>query len=232
MAPNPSFKPVKSRQTVQDQVYQQIREALVSGAFEADQSFTISGLSEKFMTSHMPIREALRRLAAENALRISSTGTAVVPPLDSDELRKISETRLILEPACARIAFDRIDEARFEQLRQTSLAHEKTADTGDVGEMLNLNRAFHFGIYEATGNDVLCSQIENLWLRSGAYVRFLSDRMGDLLRTSYRTGFSSHHADMLDAKQSGDKAAFVQAMHDDIQATSTLLLDFLSETKS
>ena len=232
MARNPNFKPVKTRQTVQDQVYQQLREALVSGAFEAGESFTIPGLSEKFMTSHMPIREALRRLAAENALRVTSTGTAIVPPLDAEELRKINETRLILEPASAGIAFDKIDEAGVEQLRQTALAHAKTVDTGDVVEMLNLNRAFHFGIYEATGNDVLCSQIENLWLRSGAYVRFLSDRMGDLLRTSYRSGFSSHHDDMLAALGSGDKDAFVQAMHDDIQATSTLLLDFLNEPDS
>ena len=96
------LKPVRSRQTVQDQVYAQLREALVSGAFEAGQGFTIPALADSFGTSHMPVREALRRLAAENALRISSTGTATVPPLDIEELRKICEVRLVLEPAAAR----------------------------------------------------------------------------------------------------------------------------------
>lgn len=69
------LKPVGARRTVQDQVYEQLRDALISGAFLAGESFTISALSERFKTSHMPVREALRRLAAQNALRISATGT-------------------------------------------------------------------------------------------------------------------------------------------------------------
>ncbi|MFC3141101.1 GntR family transcriptional regulator [Psychromarinibacter halotolerans] len=223
------LKPVRSRQTVQDQVYAQLREALVSGAFEAGQGFTIPALADSFGTSHMPVREALRRLAAENALRISSTGTATVPPLDIEELHKICEVRLVLEPAAARLAFGRMDASDIAALKEILVAHQRTGETGDIVEMLAANRAFHFHIYTATGNEVLVSQIENLWLRSGPYVRYLSDRMGDLLRTSYKSGYTSHHEDMLAALESGDEAGFVQAMTEDVTATHELLFRFLSE---
>ncbi|MAQ85640.1 MAG: GntR family transcriptional regulator [Maritimibacter sp.] len=223
------LKPVRSRQTVQDQVYAQLREALVSGAFEAGQGFTIPALADSFGTSHMPVREALRRLAAENALRISSTGTATVPPLDIEELHKICEVRLVLEPAAARLAFGRMDASDIAALKEILVAHQRTGETGDIVEMLAANRAFHFHIYTATDNEVLVSQIENLWLRSGPYVRYLSDRMGDLLRTSYKSGYTSHHEDMLAALESGDEAGFVQAMTEDVTATHELLFRFLSE---
>ncbi|WP_428929277.1 GntR family transcriptional regulator [Marinibacterium sp. SX1] len=224
-----SFNPVRSRRTVQDQVYDQLREALVSGAFEAGQSFTISALSTQFETSHMPVREALRRLAAENALRISSTGTAVVPDLSAEELGQICQARLIIEPATAEIAFDRIGADERRALAEILDTHRHTGETGDITAMLEANRHFHFCIYHAAGNLVLISQIENLWLRSGAYVRFLSDRMGDLLKTSYKAGFTRYHDDMLAAFDAGDRAGFRAAMTADIVATRDLLMDFLNE---
>ncbi|NIZ10860.1 GntR family transcriptional regulator [Pseudooceanicola sp. HF7] len=229
MAATPRFKPVRARRTVQDQVYDQLREALVSGAFEAGEGFTIPALSEKFMTSHMPIREALRRLAAENALRISSTGTAVVPALDVKELGHICQARLILEPAVAEMAFANLTAEDIAEMRANLEAHRATGETGDVVTMLAANRAFHFLIYRASGNPVLVSQIENLWLRSGAYVRFLSDRMRELLRTSYKVGYTLHHDEMLAAHEAGDSAAFRDAMHRDVQETHDLLFKFLKE---
>ncbi|MEE4014680.1 GntR family transcriptional regulator [Roseibium sp. FZY0029] len=224
-----TLKPVRSRRTVQDQIYVQMRESLVNGAFRAGEQFTIQSLAEKFMTSHMPVREALRRLAAENALRIASTGTAVVPALDLDELTQICQARLILEPATVEIAFDHITPEMVKELESILALHKQCGAAGDVMAMLAENRKFHFRIYRASGNEVLFSQIENLWLRSGPYVRYLSDRMCDLLRTSYKEGFARHHDDMLYAVKRGDKAVFRNAMYHDIKATHDLLFRFLSE---
>lgn len=228
-----AFKPVKSRQTVQDQVYEQMRQALVGGAFEAGEAFTISSLADKFGTSHMPVREALRRLAAENALRISATGTAMVPPLEPDELTKIFEARMIIEPATAGLAFDTLKQPSYVMRLKENLAqHKATGQSGQIVEMLAANRAFHFEIYGAAQNEVLLSQIENLWLRSGPYTRFLSDRIGELLRTDYKSGYTIHHEAMLEALTADDRAAFVAAMEADLRATRDLLLDSIVQAKA
>lgn len=218
---------VSMRKTVQDQVYDQLREALISGMFEAGESFTIGALSERFGTSHMPVREALRRLAAENALRVSTSGTAFVPDLSPQELDDISRARVIIEGATAELAFDQLRPDVIASMQASVARHQANGEAGDVAAMAAENRIFHFLIYAAAGSPVLMSQIENLWLRSGPYVRFLSDRMGDLLRGDYRDGFTRHHAAMLAELEAGDRAAFRAALEEDIRASQRLIHRFL-----
>lgn len=221
------FKPVSSRKTVHDLVYEQLRDALMSGAFEARKTFTIASLSERFHTSHMPVREALRRLASENALSISASGTAFVPAITAAELEDISLARTIVEGATARIAGPRLTADDIETLETLLQHHRASASAGHSTEMTGANRAFHFHIYRAAGSAVLMSQIENLWLRSGPYVRFLSDRMGELLQTEHKAGFTDHHAAMLAATRAKDWAALGAACEADIKASADLLMGIL-----
>lgn len=223
-----TLKPVGSRKTVQDQVYDQLRDALMSGLFEARATFTISSLAERFQTSHMPVREALRRLAAENALRIAAQGTAFVPDIAAGELADISRARVIVEGATAEMAAKRMGQSDLVELERILSQHVATGTTGDIAAMVAANRAFHFHIYAAAGSPVLMSQIENLWLRSGPYVRFLSDRMADLLRSDYADGFVQHHNEMLAALRAADPRAFRRAMENDIRETERLLNEFLT----
>lgn len=222
------FQPVSSRKTVHDLVYEQLRDALMSGAFEARKPFTISSLSERFHTSHMPVREALRRLASENALKISATGTAYVPAITTSELKDISRARIIVEGATARLAGANLTAEDITALENTLNHHRESAAVGNIAEMTAANRAFHFHIYRAAGSPVLLSQIENLWLRSGPYVRFLSDRMSELLKTEHKAGFTDHHGAMVQAAKQGDWAALSAACEADIQASQDLLLDILA----
>jgi len=221
------FKPVFSRKTVHDLVYEQLRDALMSGAFEARKTFTIASLSERFHTSHMPVREALRRLASENALSISASGTAFVPAITATELQDISLARTIVEGATARLAGPRLTPQDIADLEQLLQRHRSSASTGNSTAMTAANRAFHFHIYRAAGSAVLLSQIENLWLRSGPYVRFLSDRMGELLKTEHRSGFTDHHAAMVEAARNRDWPGLGDACAADIKASADLLVGIL-----
>lgn len=221
------LKPISSRKTVHDLVYEQLRDALMSGAFEARKSFTIASLSERFNTSHMPVREALRRLASENALTISASGTAHVPAITAPELRDITIARMIVEGATARLAGPLLTAQDIAALEQILSHHRASASAGNSTEMTAANRAFHFHIYRAAGSAVLMSQIENLWLRSGPYVRFLSDRMSDLLKTNAKSGFTDQHAAMVDAIKKGDWNALGDACESDIRASQDLLVDIL-----
>lgn len=221
------FRPVSLRKTVQDQVYDQLRDALIAGAFEAGESFTIASLSERFQTSHMPVREALRRLAAENALRISTTGTAFVPDITRAELQDITRARLILEGAAAGMAAERMGPGDIVLLEGLIRRHVQSGLGGNTREMVDCNRAFHFHVYEQADSPVLLSLIGNLWLRLGPYVRYLSDRMGDLLQTDYASSFAQHHVEMVAAMSTGDPRAFRAAMERDIRSTADLLVEFM-----
>ncbi len=67
------------RETVQDRVYREIRQMILNGEIEPGQTLTIQGLSEAFRVSAMPVREALRRLMAEQALMVVSGRSVGIP---------------------------------------------------------------------------------------------------------------------------------------------------------
>ena len=60
-------------------VYARLRAQLMSGVFEPGQVVSIRGLAERLGTSTMPVREALHRLIADNALEARANRTIVVP---------------------------------------------------------------------------------------------------------------------------------------------------------
>ncbi|MDR3473297.1 MAG: GntR family transcriptional regulator, partial [Devosia sp.] len=91
------FDPVSSRTTIQEAVYQQLRQALMAGNFDPAQTLTSASLAEAFGTSNMPIREALRRLAAENALEVSANGSARVPQVSVARLDDLARARIAVE---------------------------------------------------------------------------------------------------------------------------------------
>lgn len=217
------LQPILERQTVQDQVYAQLREALIAGAFEAKEAFTIAALAERFQVSHMPVREALRRLAAENALRIAPSGTAYVPALSVPELDDITRARVIIEGATAGIAFDHLDMSDVAQLRAIIARHDASGMAGDTFGMTAANREFHFHIYRGANSPVLLSQIENLWLRSGPYVRILPLRLEELVKTGARNGFTPYHEEACRALVSRDRARFREAIESDIMASHRAL---------
>ena len=103
-----NFGPVSSRTTIQDGVYQQLRQALMNGQFNPAQSLTIAGLAETFGTSNMPVREALRRLAAENALEIASNGSARVPVVTAARLDDLCRARIAVEALATELGAPRL----------------------------------------------------------------------------------------------------------------------------
>lgn len=225
------LQPIIERQTVQDQVYAQLREALISGTFEAGEAFTIAALAERFQVSHMPVREALRRLAAESALRISASGTAYVPHLSLDELEDITRARVIIEGAAARLAFAHLDDRDLAVMGEIITRQDARGRAGDATAMTAANREFHFHIYRASHSPVLLSQIENLWLRSGPYVRILPLQLEEILVSS-RPGdhFTPYHEAACAALKAGDAAAFQSAIESDIQASGRMLKRLVAAT--
>jgi len=222
--------PVLERQTVQDQVYAQLREALIAGAFEAKETFTIAALADRFQVSHMPVREALRRLAAENALRIAPSGTAYVPALSVAELDDITRARVIIEGATADIAFDTLNAGTdVARLREIILRHDASGMDGDSVGMTAANREFHFYIYRGSHSPVLLSQIENLWLRSGPYVRILPLRLEELVKAGMRDGFTPYHEMACNALAAGNRALFREAIESDILASHRALRNVISD---
>ena len=218
-----SLKPVSSRITIGDRVYLQLRDALITGRFDPGQALTIVALANSFQTSPMPVREALSRLAAENAVEIASNGSACVPKVSVERLDDICRARVAIEGLAAQLAAEMAGPNDFEVIERCMQEHEAASASGDIYEMLLRNRDFHFSLYAASRSEVLEQLIDSLWLRYGPYMRMLSAHIAPQLESGIHNDFSNHHHAIVGALRQRDGNAARKHLVADITGTQKLL---------
>ncbi|BAH51563.1 putative GntR family transcriptional regulator [Rhodococcus opacus B4] len=153
-----------------DLVLQEIRRAILSGELAPGQPFTVPALTDRLGVSHVPVREALRTLEAQGLVSLSPSRSAVVAPLDPDDLRNIFRIRLRLEP----------------ELAALSAAKRSDSDLGELGELVQetfsaksedthweLHRRFHTALISPAANEWDLRVLEPLWDAAERYIRIV-----------------------------------------------------------
>lgn len=98
-----------------DQVYEELVKKIVSGAYPAGEMLPEEKLTAEFGISRTPVREALRRLAAEGLIEPQQRGFRVALP-DDKALRELFECRCALELQALKLAMERIPEEKIDAL--------------------------------------------------------------------------------------------------------------------
>lgn len=159
--------PAGERQTLQDKVYGELREALMSGQFRPGEALRLQEIADRLGTSIMPVREALKRLAAEQALSYEAGRSIRVPRTTVEDLDKLYAIRFALEGLAAETAADFITVKDLKALTKYNETMRTQLLSPHPEKMLWFNREFHMTVYRATQSDLLLSMIETLWLRAG-----------------------------------------------------------------
>jgi DNA-binding GntR family transcriptional regulator len=155
--------------TLSRRVYEDLRELLLAGQVRPGQKFTLKGLADALGTSQMPVREAIRQLAAEGGLEILPNSGIRVPLMSKDQFRELLKIRLTLEGMAVEHAALRITGAELEVVAELHelLSVEMHSEAPDVSQIIQLNKQLHFAIYRASGMPILVGLIEGIWLRVG-----------------------------------------------------------------
>jgi DNA-binding GntR family transcriptional regulator len=225
-----ALEPVSSRTTIQEGVYQQLRNALMAGNFDPGQTLTIASLAETFGTSNMPVREALRRLAAENALDVAPNGSARIPIVTLARLDDLCRARIAVEGLAAELGIPRLTTTDIQTLERIAAEQHAIGLGSNVYDLMVRNQQFHFTIYRASGSEVLLQLIETLWLRFGPYMRMLSASVEPLMRTG-EIDPAAPHVPIIDAVKAGDFARARDGVIDDIRRTHEILRDYCPTTQ-
>ena len=149
-------------QSVVDHVYTALRERILSGDLPRASKLRQVSLAEEMGVSRTPLREALRRLAAEGLVDFSPNRGATVSELDFGDMRHAWAARVALEPGAARLAAERRDPDGIAAMRE-AIADQRSAD-GERGQSFSANRAFHLALAAASGNPHLTRFAEMLWV--------------------------------------------------------------------
>ena len=70
-----------------------MRSRIMHGEIAPGHALTLRGIGKEFDVSMTPAREAVRRLAAEGALSLSTSGRVSTPELSNDRLEELAALR-------------------------------------------------------------------------------------------------------------------------------------------
>jgi DNA-binding GntR family transcriptional regulator len=166
-------------------VYSQLRLAIMSGQFEPGQRLKLRELAASLGTSPMPVRDALGRLVAEQALERVGTGAVSIPLVTKSLFREVMEVRALLEGEAAARAAKLMPFTAVELIRPVAAQLTAATKSRDILQYLKLNQSLKFGIYENCGSSVLRGAIESLWLRAGPFLRYLAHDLEGLVAINF-----------------------------------------------
>ncbi len=148
--------------SVVDQVYTAIRERITSGSLPRGARVHQEDLAEELGVSRTPVREALRRLAAEGLVEMRTNRGARVADVDQAGMRVSYEARTVIEPGAARLAAaQRLDEP-LARMRGAVAAQRRSLR--NVQRSFEANREFHLALAAASGNEFLSQFATRLWV--------------------------------------------------------------------
>ena len=188
--------------TVAAQVTERLRDDIISRKLETGAHITIKEISERYGTSHMPVREAFRTLEGEHLLTINAYKGATVQGIDRDVMNDVYELLRALECLVYETILPDINEDILNELR-TANERIKEAGTGEIEaeRFLELNSAFH---------NIITGLCRNKWALN-LYQYY--NRLVQAARKSYRPNMERtmasalEHDELIEALEAKDPIA-------------------------
>lgn len=170
-------------QTMQDRAYQALRQALIVGKLPPGKGISLRAMAGDFGAGVMPMRAAIARLSAENALAVHDNRRVSIPEMTTDRFDQLIQARLLIEPVCAVRALSAIDDATLARIRGYDEQMNASYQNGDAELYMASNYAFHFEIYRAGQSDVLTHLLESVWMQFGPFMRKVYGIVGNVRLT-------------------------------------------------
>lgn len=224
-----SDRDLAAKSQLQHLVADRLRAAILEGTLKPGQWLRQRQLAEDYNVSQMPVREALKELAAEGLIEhIPYRGMRVVA-FSPEDVEDLYTHRSLLEGMTARAAAAHItddDLARLRDLQAQMAAH---LDPEHLVEYRRLNREFHEVIIQASGRQYLTRTLQQLW---AAFPTMLWSNFAytAVYSTPERDATDiDEHAAILDALEQHDPARAEQVMREHILAAGRDLVEVLRD---
>ncbi len=146
-------------QTREEYVAAQLRTLIIQGAIAPGEEIDQSKLAERLGVSRSPVRDAVRRLAAEGLICINPHKQAFVPLLSRDDVAEIYRILASLEGLATLMAVPKMTAADVQSLREL---HQQMRGAATPEAWAEQNELFHSAICTMAHSPRLLQIIENL----------------------------------------------------------------------
>jgi DNA-binding GntR family transcriptional regulator len=192
-----------------ERLYRSLRQQVMHGELAPGHAITLRGLAAQHSVSMTPAREAVRRLAAEGALTISSSGRVSTPELTPERIEELAAIRALQEPEMASRALPRAHFALIDRLAAIDALNQDAAMTHNAVAYIRTNLEFHRTLYLRAQTPAMLAICETVWLQLGPTMRALYDKLK-------RRDVPQHHRMILAALKAGDEPGLRLAVRTDV----------------
>jgi DNA-binding GntR family transcriptional regulator len=194
-------------------VADQLRDLIRDGAYAPGARLVERAIARELGTSHIPVREALARLAEEGlVVRLPRRG-ARVAELSPRLLEEISSVRVVLEQFVCRRVLERWTTSAHAELGGLARKMTAAAERGSTKTVGELDVRFHETLWQLADHELLLEVAGGL---RGRIERFLRAANAALAPEELRQHAASH-VELVDLLASGDEAAVAAAMRRHIE---------------
>jgi DNA-binding GntR family transcriptional regulator len=140
--------------------YAVLREAIVTNTLKPGTRLRADDLAKKLGVSKTPVREALRKLQAEDLITVQPGNALTVKSISEQQLFEIYYTREALEGMAARLAAENAGQIELAKLR--AIHAEMKGAAGNLRQFRNLSGEFQLAVFRAARNDTLYRLLKHL----------------------------------------------------------------------
>ncbi|AZM51039.1 GntR family transcriptional regulator [Streptomyces sp. WAC 06738] len=208
-----------------DQVADALRDAILEGRYPPGTRLVERTIAAELGVSHIPVREALSRLADEGLTERTPRRGSRVATLSARELDELSTLRTVLEQFVVARVGERLTPRTERELRRIVEAMRRAAADGNFRRVFDLDQRFHERLWELADHRMLNELVTQLRSRIGAFLRAAT---AALPPESLEQHAASHDV-LLDALLDDDPEAGRAEMARHIEAAATRIRASLPE---
>lgn len=202
-----------------DLVTAEIRRAVLTGALAPGANFSIRDLATQLGVSHIPIREALRRLESQGLVILRQARSASVAPLSSSDLQAIYRLRYVIELPLAGASAGRRDEQQLARLDELlELSRHADPDIAWQGHY-----DFHAALVHPAANEWDDRVLQTLWTAAERYTHLVFDPTQ--ISEAERARRYETHRVLRDAALVEDPETMVQELRRHLRANEERILE-------
>lgn len=201
--------------TAPEKVTQALRRDITTGVLPAGAQLRQAEIAAQYKVSRMPVREALRQLEAEGLIVLYPGRGAFVNRLTAAEIEEIYEIRILLESHALQQAFPALSPLILTQAEAFLEEFEVAEDGLTFGK---LDEAFHRAIYAPAQRPRLLNLISTLRNQVTRFLYIASPM------DVYRDRALQEHRQILEACQSGELKAAVEALERHLHNSAKMII--------
>jgi len=211
-----SPRPSEVSGSAHERVYRALRSRIMHGEIAPGHALTLRGIGREFDVSMTPARESVRRLVAEGALFLSTSGRVSTPELSNERIEELAALRALLEVELASRALPRAHMALIDRLQSINMTVAEAVSKRDAVGYIRSNLEFHRTLYLRAQAPAMLAMAETVWLQLGPTMRSLYGRLR-------RTEPPRNHKLIVAALKAGDEPGLRLAVRSDVTQGLRLL---------